>query len=44
MNVVRNFWSIRNKIVHGSEVESNNILRAIDSRITILKTLQAIPD
>lgn len=44
MNVVRDFWSIRNNIVHGNEVESNDILRAIDSGITILKTLQAIPD
>jgi hypothetical protein len=37
------FWDARNRLVHGKEADSEEILRAIDSGITILKALQAFP-
>ena len=37
------FWEIRNRLVHGVKAEDEEILRAIDSGITILKALQAFP-
>ncbi|OGW04364.1 MAG: hypothetical protein A2Z59_13805 [Nitrospinae bacterium RIFCSPLOWO2_02_39_17] len=40
---LRLFWDTRNKIIHGGETEDRNILSAIDSGVTILKTLQSLP-
>ena len=40
---LRLFWDTRNKIIHGGASEDRNILSAIDSGVTILKTLQALP-
>lgn len=40
---LRLFWDTRNKIIHGGAAEDRNILSAIDSGVTILKTLQALP-
>ncbi len=37
------FWQTRNRLVHGHGATDDDILRAIDSGITILKALQAIP-
>ena len=37
------FWDARNRLVHGGEADSEEILRAIDSGVTILKALQAFP-
>lgn len=37
------FWALRNNIIHGGEADYNNILSAIDSGITILKTLKSLP-
>ncbi len=37
------FWDIRNKLIHGGKTDDANILSAIDSGITILKSLQAMP-
>lgn len=37
------FWEIRSKIVHGLRAEQDEILRAIDSGITILNALRAFP-
>lgn len=37
------FWDVRNRIIHGGQAESEEILRAIDSGVTILKALQAFP-
>lgn len=37
------FWEVRNRLVHGGQAENEEILRAIDSGITILKALRAFP-
>jgi len=37
------FWEARNRFIHGSEGTDEDILRAIDSGLTILKSLQAFP-
>lgn len=37
------FWDARNQIIHGKQAESEEILRAIDSGVTILRALQAFP-
>ena len=37
------FESVRNKIVHGGPVEDDDVLRAIDSGITILRIITALP-
>lgn len=37
------FWSARNRLVHGGEGTDEDILRAVDSGLTILKALQALP-
>lgn len=37
------FWDARNRLVHGGEADSDEILRAIDSGVTILKALRAFP-
>lgn len=37
------FWEARNKLIHGGEASAEDILRAIDSGITILKALKAFP-
>lgn len=42
-NSVKLFRDIRNRLVHGHEASPDDILRAIDSGIVILKALQAIP-
>jgi hypothetical protein len=34
---------MRNRLIHGQDATKDNILRAIDSGITILNTLKAIP-
>lgn len=43
LNSVGLFWDVRNRLVHGQDATDNDVLRAIDSGITILKTLQAVP-
>jgi hypothetical protein len=44
IETVKGFWDIRNKIVHGADdVNADHILRAIDSGMTILRALEAIP-
>lgn len=40
---LRLFWSTRNRLVHGGQGTDENILRAVDSGLTILKALQALP-
>jgi hypothetical protein len=40
---VRNFWEVRNRLVHGQDATQDDIIRAIDSGLTILRTIQAIP-
>lgn len=40
---VKLFRDVRNRLVHGIEANPNDILRAIDSGVTILRSLQAIP-
>ncbi len=37
------FWDTRNKLIHGRDTEDGNVLSALDSGITILKSLQALP-
>ena len=37
------FWNTRNKIIHGRETEEEDCLSAIDSGVTILRSLQALP-
>ncbi len=40
---LRLFWDTRNRIIHGGETEDRNILSAVDSGVTILKTIQSLP-
>lgn len=40
---LRLFWETRNKIIHGGETDERNILSALDSGVSILKSLQALP-
>jgi hypothetical protein len=42
-NSVRLFWDVRNRVVHGHSAVDDEILRAIDSGVTILKALRSIP-
>lgn len=42
-SAVRQFWAVRNKLVHGSSADLDDIARAIDSGLVILGTLRAIP-
>jgi len=37
------FWDVRNRLVHGHDATDDEIIRAIDSGIVILRSLQAIP-
>jgi hypothetical protein len=37
------FSEVRNRIVHGHDASDDDVLRAIDSGLTILKALQAVP-
>lgn len=37
------FWEARNRLIHGGEGTDEDVLRAVDSGLTILKALQAIP-
>ena len=37
------FWEARNRLIHGGEGTDEDILRAVDSGLTILKALQAFP-
>ena len=37
------FWDVRNRLIHRGEGTSEDILRAIDSGLAILKALQSIP-
>jgi hypothetical protein len=40
---LKHFWEIRNRLIHGGEADEQSILSAIDSGVTILKALQALP-
>lgn len=40
---VKSFYQIRNRLVHGHNATDDDIIRAIDSGLTILRTIQAIP-
>jgi hypothetical protein len=40
---VRLFSDMRNRLVHGADATDDDVLRAIDSGVTILKALRAIP-
>jgi hypothetical protein len=40
---VRNFYGVRSSLVHGQDATQDDIIRAIDSGLTILRTIQAIP-
>jgi hypothetical protein len=40
---LKHFWEARNRLIHGGDADSNDVLRAIDSGLTILKALQAMP-
>lgn len=40
---VKLFWDVRNRLVHGHTASDDDILRAIDSGVTILRALQTIP-
>lgn len=40
---LKQFWEVRNRLIHGRDAEPEDILRAIDSGITILKALRAYP-
>lgn len=37
------FWEARNRLIHGGEGTEEDILRAVDSGLTILKALQVFP-
>ena len=40
---LRHFWDVRNRLIHGGQGSDEDILRAIDSGISILRALQAMP-
>lgn len=40
---IKLFWETRNRMIHGGEGTDEDILRAVDSGLTILKALQALP-
>ncbi|MGB8313578.1 MAG: hypothetical protein WCE69_03740 [Aestuariivirga sp.] len=40
---LKNFWEARSRLIHGGEADTDDVLRAIDSGLTILKALQAMP-
>lgn len=40
---IKLFWETRNRLIHGGEGTDEDILRAVDSGLTILKALQAFP-
>lgn len=40
---VDQFWNVRNRLVHGRDATVDDTLRAIDSGVTILRALQAVP-
>jgi len=37
------FWNLRNQLVHGRRASEDDILRAVDSGLTILRAVKAIP-
>lgn len=37
------FWETRNRLIHGGEGTDEDVLRAVDSGLTIFKALQALP-
>lgn len=44
LDVVRNFAEVRNRIIHGhQDVSNDEVLRAIDAGLIILKSLAAVP-
>jgi len=40
---LRLFWSIRNRLAHGHDTNTGDILSAIDSGIALLRALRAVP-
>ena len=40
---IKHFWEARNKLVHGGEASTDDILRAIDSGVIILNAIRALP-
>jgi hypothetical protein len=40
---IDSFWQIRNRVVHGSAASDDDILRALDSGLSLLDLLRAIP-
>jgi len=40
---VEQFYKIRSRLVHGQDVTNDDVLRGIDSGVTILRTLEGIP-
>ena len=40
---VQHFWPVRNRLVHGHDVSDDDVLRAIDTGLLILKSVRAIP-
>lgn len=40
---VKHFSEIRNRIVHGHEASQDDIIRAVDSGLTILRSIRSIP-
>lgn len=40
---VNSFWHLRNELVHGRHASRDDLIRAIDSGLVILRTIQAIP-
>ena len=40
---VDQFWSVRNRLVHGRSASDEDIIRAIDSGLVILRTIKGIP-
>lgn len=43
MDAVHDFQAVRNKIVHGHKADPHDVIRAIDSGLTILKALKSLP-
>jgi hypothetical protein len=43
LSAIDAFWKVRNQIVHGGEGDRDDVLRALDSGLVVLKTLYGMP-
>jgi hypothetical protein len=42
-DAIKLFWNVRSRLIHGAPASDEDVVRAVDSGLTILKALQALP-